>query len=124
MNGTKFFFNTNAIVELLKGNPVVENLLLPASWIGTSVVCIIEFLAFSQLTLNDRHLLNALTHRISVLSIENNLPELEQMAILRRQTRLKLPDAIIAASAMANGAVLVSNDNHFTSIFSLSVISF
>lgn len=37
--------------------------------------------------------------------------EIEECAItLRRQTRMKLPDCIVAATAIENGCVLVTND--------------
>jgi len=39
---------------------------------------------------------------------------------LRRKNRLKLPDAIIAASAMAQQAILLTNDQTFASIVGLN----
>lgn len=48
----------------------------------------------------------------------------ESAARLRVAYRLKLPDAVQAASALAiNAAALVTNDRHFTRLESLTVLS-
>ena len=124
MNGTKYLLDTNAIIALLNGDDTIEEKLQIAEWIGTSVVCIIEFLSFYALTANDKNLLQKLIQRIEVIPIENSLPELMQVALLRRQTRLKLPDAVIAATAIKHNARLITNDKHFIAISNLSVTTF
>ncbi|HEX8314726.1 MAG TPA: PIN domain-containing protein [Flavisolibacter sp.] len=124
MSGTNYFLDTNAIIALLNGNRQIENILYSATWIGTSVVCIIEFLSFPDLSANDRSLLYSLTQRIDVISIENRFQELEQVANIRKQTRLKLPDSVIAATALAMNAILISNDREFTAIPNFSVVNF
>ena len=124
MSGTNYFLDTNAIIALLDGNGVVENMLSSATWIGTSVICIIEFLSYTNLSSTDKILLYQLVQRITIIQIENKANELEQIADLRAQTRLKIPDAVIAANAMANNATLISNDGHFRNIPNLSVAKF
>jgi hypothetical protein len=124
MSGTNYFLDTNAIIALLDGNRQIENILPSATWTGTSVVCIIEFLSFPDLSVNDRSLLYSLTQRIGVISIENSFQELEQVANIRKQTRLKLPDSVIAATALAMNAILISNDREITAIPNFSVVNF
>lgn len=124
MNGIKYFLDTNAIISLLNGNTALEQQLHSATWIGTSVICIIEFLSYPYLTASDRSLLHILSQRISILSIESSFLELELIAKLRQQTKLKLPDAVIAATAIQNQAVLLTNDRHFSSINNLNVVSY
>jgi predicted nucleic acid-binding protein len=124
MNGTKYLLDTNAIIALLNGDDTIEEKLQTAEWIGTSVLCIIEFLSFYALTANDKNLLQKLMQRIEIIPIENSLPELMQVALLRRQTRLKLPDAVIAATAIKHNARLITNDKHFIAISNLSVTTF
>jgi len=41
---------------------------------------------------------------------------------IRRKHRLKLPDAIIAACALEHGAVLVTDDSHFSAVDALCVL--
>jgi hypothetical protein len=124
MSGIRYFLDTNAIIFLLNGNAALEAQLQKAHWIGTSVVCLIKFLSFQTLSSNDKELLYSLTNRIAVIQLESSFPELEKIAELRKITKLKLPDAIIAASARINEAVLVSNNKHLSSIADLTVQSF
>jgi predicted nucleic acid-binding protein len=124
MSGTKYFLDTNSIIALLNGNQFIENTLPSATWIGTSVLCIIEFLSHTDLSSTDKILLYKLTERITVIEIEKDIVLLEQIANFRSQKRLKTPDAVIAASAIANNATLISNDGHFKSIPNLTVLKF
>jgi predicted nucleic acid-binding protein len=124
MNGTKYLLDTNAIIALLNGDDTIEEKLQTAEWIGTSVLCIIEFLSFYALTANDKNLLQKLMQRIEIIPIENSLPELMQVALLRQQTGLKIPDAVIAATAIKHNARLITNNKHFIAISNLSVTTF
>lgn len=112
------------MIALLNGNVELDNRLRNASWIGTSVVCVIEFLSFTNLQSEDKDLMYSLLKRINVFPVEHNLSWLEQVAELRQQTKLKLPDAVIAVSASANNAILLSNDKHFSSLPNLTVQTF
>lgn len=47
----------------------------------------------------------------------------DQTILLRRQNRMKLPDAIIAASALIQQAILLTNDQAFASIVGLDCIA-
>ena len=124
MNGIRYFLDTNAVISLLKGNELLEQQLVSAGWIGLSVISILEFLAYSLLSSNDRMLLMKLIDRVEVISILNDFHVLEYMASFRKQTRLKLPDAIIAATAVHKNAILITNDKHFTHIPSLQTITY
>ncbi|MDQ6609181.1 MAG: PIN domain-containing protein [Bacteroidota bacterium] len=124
MSGSKYFLDTNAIIASLNGNTVVEEVLQSATWIGTSVICIIEFLSYRDLSDSDRALLYKLVQRIQVIQIENDMIVLEKIANFRMQTSLKTPDSIIAANAIANNAVLISSDDHFKDIKRLTVLKF
>jgi hypothetical protein len=82
MSGSRYVFDTNAIVALLQGNAQLIQLILTATDV-------------------------ALIHRI----IE-----------IRQQHRLKLPDAVIAAMTIHHSASLVTADQEFSKVNSLSVI--
>lgn len=124
MNGTKYFLDTNSIIALLKGNPFIEEKLTKADWIATSVICVIEFLSFPNLSEKDKNLLDKLLKRIIVLDIPYNLDTLAFIATLRKAAKLKLPDAIIASAAIHSQAILISTDKHFSAIQNLSVLEF
>ena len=54
MNGRRYFLDTNAIVQLLSGNPSILETISEAEYIATSVICEVEFFSFSGLTEEDR----------------------------------------------------------------------
>jgi len=56
MNGNRYILDTNAIVALLKGNNNLLNIAHKAEWIGISVVSYLEFLAFPDLSQQDKQL--------------------------------------------------------------------
>ena len=114
--------DTNAVVSLLAGNRELALLLEQAEFIGISIVTYLEFLAFDGLTDADRDCFAAFCKRIHVvpLSIDDS-GLLRQTLDLRSRHRLKLPDAIIGATALASKALLITNDAHFSGIQSLTV---
>ena len=124
MNGIRYLLDTNAVISLLKGNEFIEQQLISSNWIGLSVISILEFLAYPLLSSNDRTLLKKLINRVEVIGIVNDFNTLEYIASFKKRTRLKLPDAIIAATAMQQQAILITNDKHFTNISSLQTITY
>lgn len=95
---------------------MIQSKLDSADWIGTSVVCAIEFFSFSDLINSDKELFLKLYNRVSVIPVSNDVEIIEQIGQLRIQTKLKIPDAIIATSAIKHNCILISNDKHFNNI--------
>ena len=115
MNGNRFLLDTNAIIRLLKGelahfNSEIQN----AEWIGISIISQIEFMAFSNLSNEDIQLFEKFASRIEVVGINPNSDLLAIIYNTRKQAVLKLPDAIIASTAIWKNAILISDDTHFS----------
>lgn len=124
MNGIRYFFDTNAIIALLKGNYSLEKKIPQAESIGISVISIIEFLSFPNLSRKDKGSFGIFVSRVTVVNISDGLGYFESVARFKLENKLKLPDALIGYSAIENGATLISNDKHFQNINSLSVLTF
>ena len=125
MNGKRYLLDTNAVVALLQGNNKLLNLLQSAQWIGISVITQIEFLAFSGLIDEDKHIFSQFLQRIDVIELAPKQSELIDLIIkLRQQYRIKLPDAIIAATAIQYEASLVTADKQLQKIQELDVVDF
>jgi tRNA(fMet)-specific endonuclease VapC len=124
MNGKRYLLDTNAIVSLLQGSGALVTLLQNAEWVGISVISEIEFLAFSGLSESDRQLFEQFLKRVEVINLvaSNNLL-IEQIIQIRLQYRVKLPDAIIASTALQVGASLVTNDRELTKVTTLTIIN-
>jgi len=116
--------DTNAIVALLKGNTQLIQLLQNANWIGISVISQIEFLAFSGLTQSDHQLFQQFFQRVEVIGLAaGDAALIEQIIDIRQRYRLKLPDAAIAAMSIQNVASLVTADQEFGKVASLTTIT-
>ena len=114
MNGNGFLLDTNAIVQLLKGNAELAKVVSEADFIATSVIAEMEFLSFSELSENDKMLFRAFKSRIEVYDVPSDDPELMQLVVDSRiKFSLKLPDAIIAGTAMRHGLTVLTADDHF-----------
>ncbi len=118
----RVILDTNAVISLLGGNYDLATKLEQAEYIGISIITYLEFLAFDGLSDSDRDCFAAfckLVHIEPLTTDENDL--LQQALDLRSRYRLKLPDAIIGATAISRNAALITNDSHFSGISSLRV---
>jgi tRNA(fMet)-specific endonuclease VapC len=123
MSGNRYLLDTNAIVALLQGSTPLIALLKDANWVGISVISQIEFLAFSGLSEQDLQLFSKFLNRVEVIDIlsDRNL-FIEQIIQIRLQYRVKLPDAIVAATALQSGADLITADRGFKKIAGLTIV--
>ncbi len=109
MNG-KFLFDTNAIIHYLKGLPEWVGFIDGAEMTGryASVVTRMELLAFPGITDSETERVRRFLDDLAVMPLDDAV---EKTAIaLRRTARLKLPDAIIVATAVNLGATLITGD--------------
>jgi tRNA(fMet)-specific endonuclease VapC len=122
MNGKlRFVLDTNAVVSLLNGNSDLATRLEAAAYVGISVVTYLEFLAFDGLTDDDRKNFQQFCTRVEIVPLAHNDDLADNALTLRTKHRLKLPDAIIGATALCRKALIITNDSHFEGISSLTV---
>ena len=78
---------------------------------GISILSQIEFLAFPNLSENDGRIFQKFSEAVDVVGLDRTERALiDRIVSLRIQYRLKLPDAIIAATAFERGAILITDD--------------
>ena len=125
MNGSRILLDTNAITALLQGNLALVELLKSSEWIGISIISQIEFLANPALNEEDNTLFENFINRIDIIDL-NHLDTILLSLILdvRKNSRIKLPDAIIAATAIHNNAKIITSDEGFRKVARLKVIEF
>jgi hypothetical protein len=111
MSGKRYLLDTNAIVCLLRGENALQERLQSAEWVGISILSQIEFLAFPNLSENDRRVFQEFSDGVEVVGLGRTERALiDRIVSLRSQYRLKLPDAIIAATAIERDATLITDD--------------
>ena len=110
MNGTKIFFDTCAVVKLLDQQYDLISLGIDVDEVQllTSVIVRMELLSKRQMMdFEERGILEFLDH-LAVIPLSE---EIERKAIeLRRSTKLKLPDSIVAATSIVLDAILLTDD--------------
>lgn len=110
MNGLNYLLDTNIIIGLLKGNHESISALngVELTNCGYSAITRMELLSYSNLTQNEVHLIENLLTRMAYLAIS---PKVEDTTIqFRQQYQVKLPDAIIAATAIVHNIQLLTLD--------------
>ncbi len=118
MSGIKYLLDTNFILGLLKSQPVVlEEVAFRNLSIGTcaySAITRFELLGFPDISRDEESLIRQKLERLTYLPLSRAI---EDVAISLRQTRkIKLPDAMIAATALCVGIELLTLDKHLQSV--------
>jgi predicted nucleic acid-binding protein len=112
MNGTNIVFDTCAVILLLKGKLELSSFSIDIDKARQyiSVVTRMELLAKSDMKPEEEQAIRRFIADVTVSPLDEVV---ERKAIeIRRTTKIKLPDCIIAATAIVLEAVLITNDPH------------
>ncbi|MEH2277971.1 MAG: type II toxin-antitoxin system VapC family toxin [Nostoc sp.] len=99
------FLDTNVVLYFLGGRLV--NPLLSGQYI-ISVITEIELLSYPSLSLEEETQIIDFLNKITIIGIDSNIKNLT--IAFRKQYKLRLPDAIIVATAKSLNATLFTND--------------
>ncbi len=124
MSGIRLVLDTNAINSLIRGNTLLDST-NKADFVGISIISFIEFLSFSNLSEKRSLLFEEISKEAEILNINKEDHILINHIIqMRKDYRLKLPDAILAATAISNKSDLIRNDKSFKKLQEITVITF
>jgi predicted nucleic acid-binding protein len=120
MSGNKYLLDTNFILGILKSDPLVlaqvSSRQLHVGECSYSAITRMELLGFHNITRDEESLIKQKLDRLTHLPLTESI---ENIVIALRQSRkIKLPDAIIAATALFNGLELLTLDQHLLSVIS------
>ena len=118
MNGIDFIADTNALLYLLSGNSCMKPYL--SSYIGLSVISEMELLSFSGITAFEEERIQSLIQDCLVLFLTENVKN--KTIALRRAYKIKLPDAIIVATAIENKLQLITADKRLKRVRELNLL--
>ena len=112
MTDNRFVLDTNAAIYLLKSGSVPEP--VASADFVLRVITRMELLAKPDITAEDEAELRSFIADLAVVPITGAV---ETAAIaLRRATKLRLPDCIVAATALALNTPLLTHDSHLLGI--------
>ena len=114
MNGKRYLLDTNAVIQLLAGNQSLIKMVEDSDFLAISVISKLEFLSYPDLTEDEKNAFSELLEELTVFDLMASDSALMQEAVaMRIDGGLKLPDAVIAATALVNGCEVITNDAHF-----------
>lgn len=118
MSGIEILIDTNICIYLLNGDLVLGNLVQDQT-IFISVITEMELYAFGG---NNANSLIALDNFVKLVNITNFDEAIKKNTItIRRESKLKLPDCIIAATAITNKMLFITSDKAFKSVTDLNL---
>ncbi|MDB9445988.1 type II toxin-antitoxin system VapC family toxin [Anabaena sp. CS-542/02] len=113
-----YLIDTNIFISLFNQELTQP---VPNGNIGYSVITSIEILSFKGLSLQEENLIRSTLKTLIEVSLDAAIAE--KTIQLRRKYSLKMPDAVILASAWECAAVLITNDQQLSKISEVQVIS-
>jgi len=111
--------DTNTVLYFLSGDETIAEFIKDKK-VVISIITEMELLSYSKITSKELKVVNGFISEIDVVNITD---EIKEVAIrIRRSTRLKLPDCIIAASSISLKIPLITADKEIKNIESLDII--
>ncbi|MBS0182184.1 MAG: type II toxin-antitoxin system VapC family toxin [Nitrospira sp.] len=107
----RFVLDTNVILYLLGGRLAEP---LPAGLYAISVISELELLAYPGLVPSEEQRVRAFLNDVTVTELTQAIKN--HAVDLRKRYSLKLPDAIVAATALALDATLLTNDQRLLAL--------
>lgn len=120
MNGKDYLVDTNILIKLFDGNTDLINLLDEQN-IFISFITEMELLSKPNLTKSQIVIVKNLIRDLFLINMNEDIKALAIQ--IRRNYRVKLPDAIIAATGIYLNIPLITMDRDFQSIEKLKMVS-
>lgn len=122
MSGRKLLLDSNIIIYLAKKQLVPSNFVLPEDLLFVSDVTFMETLGYAFADPVEKHETEDLLAVLFRLPIEESV--VQKVISIRQVHQMKLPDAIIAATALVHECTLVTrNVSDFEKLSDLTVLN-
>ena len=121
----KSLLDTNIIIDAVGGcDPAMIALeqAVSSEWVGYSAITRIELFGYPDLTSEEERALTGVVGEFDEVAVTREI--VDRAIQIRKSIRTKVPDAIIAATALEMNAVLITrNENDFKAIEGLTLIN-
>ena len=108
MSGNKLLLDSNIIIYLSKQNLFLEQFARPGNSLHFSVITLMEVKGFAFESEAEEQFINQLCSLFIVEAINEQI--VEEVIKIRKQHKIKLPDAIIMATAIVNDCTLITRN--------------
>src|SRR5690554_7377700 len=113
MSGNKLFVDTNKLLYFLKGEPEVIEMISDKNLV-ISFITELELLSFPGISSDSENSIKGLLNNCTIIDINSDIKELS--IEFRKKSKLKLPDSIIAATAIFSKLPLLTADKQFKTV--------
>jgi predicted nucleic acid-binding protein len=119
-----FTLDTNCLIYYFKGEEkvidLIQNLILERATIFISIITKVEVLAYPEITPGEEKTFLEMMKNMILIEFDDKLTNL--VVDLRRKHKIKLPDAIIAATSLyTNSTLITRNIKDFSKIKELNI---
>lgn len=121
MSGSNLLLDTNIVLYLLGGDETIAETLNGKN-IYVSFITELELLGYPDQSDSEKRLIQELLDDVAIISLNENIKK--EVIEIRTKYRVKLPDAIIAATAIYLNMPLFSADKGFLKIEDLNLLHF
>lgn len=119
MSGTKLLVDTNAFIRLFKGDAGVAEY-LQGKHLFVSIITEMKLLGFQGISETDKQFYRRVLDDCSLLELSQQIKEIT--ISLKQQPEIRLPDAIIAATANYLDIPLLTFDKGFSKLIEIDVL--
>ena len=120
----KYLLDTNVWIDAIAGRLPADTFLtfaVQAEWAGYSAITRLELFGFPELTKAEEEKLSELLNHFAEVGVDSRI--IDQAIVIRKAARIKVPDAIIAATAMVRECSLVTrNTDDFKGVGGLNLV--
>ena len=118
MNGIDFLADTNVLLYILEGHDSVRPFIKDN--LAVSVISEIELLGCHKITKEESNTIKLLLSNCFVIEL---IPAIKELAIqLKQSNKIKLPDAVIAATAMHLSIPLLTADKTLSKLTGIDIL--
>jgi hypothetical protein len=119
MSGNKFVLDTNAVLYILNGDETLINFLFEKE-LYLSVISEMELLSYKNITDKEKQTLEAFLKEFIIINIDEKIKT--TTIEVKKTSSMKLPDSIIAATAISIKLPLITSDKHFKNVKYLNLV--
>lgn len=119
MSGINLFVDTNILIDLSEGNRKLAQY-IDGNRVHISVITEIELIGWNRIKQAHKELFKKMIDECTVIELSNSIKKIS--IELKQKHKIKLPDAVIAASAISLDIPLLTKDVGFEKIKSLNLL--
>ena len=114
--------DSNAIIYLSKGLVHIDDLLKENEEYAISVITYMEVLGYAFKSEKEEKFIKDFLSLLHIKYLNSDI--VQKVIALRKKQKIKLPDAIISATAISEDAYLLTNDSRLKTVENLKVKEF